>query len=183
MQINDFGKPILYKKIQIPSAFLTSAVFENQELKFGGDIRLGNLSGGEQSDFLVYRSVDEGMKPCFIGAFSMDGRILWQVGQGGEQPARPGPVAVHDIDGDSVAEVICFFIDEKREATPDSMENVVIQIRDGATGDVKKQNAPVEFRKCRGAESNWVHQRILIANFRGTNTPQDFLVKVRDSIM
>ena len=183
MQSTEFGKPILYKKIQIPPVFLTDAIIENQELQFGGDIRIGDLSGDGQADFLVYRSADEGMKPCFIGAFSMDGEILWQVGQGGEQPTRPGPVAIHDIDGDGEAEVICFFIDPTRKSMSDSMENVVISIRSGSTGEVKKQAAPGKFRECRGEEANWVHQRILIANFRGSETPRDFLVKLGDKVI
>jgi hypothetical protein len=183
MQSNEFGKPILYKKIQLPAAILTNATIENQQLQFGGDVRIGDLSGDGQVDFLVYRSIDKGMKPCFISAFTIDGKILWQVGQGGEQPARPGPMAIHDIDGDTAAEVICFFIDPHRKATPDSMENVVIQIKDGSTGEVKNQAAPAEFRKCCGDGPNWVHQRILIANFRGTETPRDILVKLGDKVI
>ncbi len=70
MQANEFGKPILYKKIQIPTAFLTDAMVEDRLLQFGGDIRIGDLSGDGQADFLVYRSADGGMKPCFIGAFT-----------------------------------------------------------------------------------------------------------------
>ncbi len=183
MQAKEFGKPILYKKIQIPNAFLTDAIIENQELQFGGDIRIGDLSGDGQADLLVYRSADKGMKPCFMGAFTMDGEILWQVGQGGEQPARPGPVAIHDIDGDGVTEVICFFIDTTRKSTSDSMENVVVQIRNGSTSEVKKEAAPAELSMCRGEGPNWVHQRILIANFRGTETPRDFLVKLGDKVI
>ena len=183
MQAVDFGKPILYRKIQIPRVLLTGSRIGNQELQFGGDLRVGDLSGDGRADLLVYRSAQGGMKPCFIGAFTMDGEVLWQVGEGGEQPARPGPVAIHDIDGDGAAEVICFFIDISRRSTPGSMEDVVVQIRDGSTGAVKRQAAPAEFRRCRGEGPNWVHQRILIANFRGTETPRDFLVKLGDKVM
>ena len=182
-QSEDFGNPILYRKIPIPSEFLTNAKVEDQELQFGGDVRIGCLSGDEQPDFLVFRSTDGGMKPCFIGAFTIDGKILWQVGRGGEQPARPGPMAIHDIDGDGATEVICFFADTTKKSRSNSMADVVIQIRDGATGKVKKQAAPAAFRQCGGEGANWVHQRILIANFRGTRTPRDFVVKLGDTVL
>jgi len=92
-------------------------------------------------------------------------------------------MAIYDIDGDGTNEVICFFLDATREAAPNSMENVIIQIRDGSTGEIKKQAAPPPFRKCHGEGPNWVHQRILIANFRGTQTPRDFLVKLGDTLL
>ena len=81
--LDEFGKPILYRKISIPHEFLANAKVGDQELQFGGDVRIGALSGTGQPDFLVFRSADGGMKPCFIGAFTMGGKVLWQVGQGG----------------------------------------------------------------------------------------------------
>ena len=81
-------------------------------------------------------------------------------------------------------EVICFFLDPAVEADPDSMANVVVQIRDGANGDLVKQDSPAELRvvsRDRGA--NWVHQRIMIANFRGTDTPRDFVIKLGGKVI
>jgi hypothetical protein len=63
------------------------------------------------------------------------------------------------------------------------MENVVIQIRSGKTGEIKKQAAPPVFRKCNGYSANWVHHRILIANLRGNKTAQDFIVKLGHKIL
>jgi hypothetical protein len=123
------------------------------------------------------------MKPCFLAAFTLEGDVLWQVGEGGTQPARPGPVAVHDIDGDGKAEALCFFIDPEVEAPPESMANVVLQVRDGATGRLERQAAPPELRRCRGRGPNWVHHRLLIANFRGTDTPRDCVVKLGDTLL
>lgn len=183
VQASEGGKSILYRKIQIPSAFLTDAEVEGQELRFGGDVRVGDLSGAGQAEFLVFRSADGGMKPCFIGAFTVEGEVLWQVGEGGEQPVRPGPVAIHDMDGDGASEVVCFFIEAGTEGRPDCMENAVVQIRNGSTGEVEKQAAPDEFRACRGEGANWVHHRILIANFRATETPRDFVVKLGERVM
>jgi hypothetical protein len=118
------------------------------------------------------------MKPCFLGAFSSDGETLWQVGEGGEQPSRPGPVAVHDIDGDGEAEVVCFFKRSDREAHPTSLEDVELQFRVGATGELKHRASPPELTSCSDQGPNWVHQRILIANLRGMDTPRDFIVKL-----
>ena len=157
---------------------------------WAGDLRIGDLDGDGQVDFLVFRSADEGMKPCFLGAFSLSGRVLWQDGSGGDQPARPGPVVIHDLDGDGGAEVVCFFVDPARKATAASLENVVIQVREGRSGRVLRQGVPEALRQAAGyrgealvADSNWVHQRLLVANFRGTARPQDFLVKLGPTLL
>ena len=130
MERSSYGKPILYRRLSVPAELLARAEVDGVQLEFGGDLRIGDLTGDGRADLLVFRSADNGMKPCFLGAFTMDGRVLWQGGQGGDQPARPGPVAIHDIDGDGHAEVVCFFLDPSRQADPDGMGNVVVQIRD-----------------------------------------------------
>jgi hypothetical protein len=176
-------RPVLWQAIKIPEPFRTTARVGSREVTYGGDVRLGDLRNDGVADFLVYRSMGDahdggGMKPCFLGAFTAEGVPIWQVGRGGTQPSRPGPVAIHDLDGDGRTEVVCFFHDPHVEADPESMADVVIQVRDGRTGAVKHQAAPAAFRACRGHGPNWVHQRILIANFRGTAGPRDFVVKL-----
>ncbi len=171
--------PTLWRVIDLPDAF---CITEAPGV-YGGDIRMGDLRNSGQADFLVYRSVENahdegGMKPCFLGAFTADGEPIWSHGHGGTQPSRPGPVAIHDLDGDGHAEVICFFHKEEIDAAATSMADVVIQVRDGETGEVKKEAAPARFRSCHGEGPNWAHQRILIANFRGLPSPQDFVVKL-----
>ncbi len=165
--------PILFKKIAIPDQLLSKSQYGT----FGGDIRVGDLTGNGKMDFLVYRTVD-GVKPCFIGAFNLKGEVLWQKGQGGEQPARPGPVAICDIDGDGETEVICFFHDPTVSSPSDSLKDVIVQILDGKTGRAKKSAHPKEFDSLQGSGANWVHQRILIANLCGQPTPRDFIVKL-----
>lgn len=170
--------PILYLEIAVPKPFLV----ESRYGRFGGDIRAGDLTGDGRMDLLVYRTA-HGVKPCFIGAFDMDGAILWSSGQGGDQPARPGPVAVYDIDGDGASEVICFFREPGGGASPDSLDDVVVRVLDGKTGEVKRSAHPPEFDRIRGEGANWVHQRILIANLRGNDTPRDFVVKLGKTIL
>ena len=180
--------PVLWRAIDIPRAFCVTETPRDKRVTYGGDIRIGDLRNTGQADCLVYRSRDDGsddgaMKPCFLGAFTTAGEPLWSDGAGGTQPTRPGPVAIHDIDGDGAKEVICFFIDERIEAPDDSMANVTIQVRDGCTGQVKREAAPPAFRACRGRSANWVHQRILLADFRGCGRARDFVVKLGADVL
>lgn len=213
--------PQLYRRIPIPEDFLVTEGGHT----FGGDIRIGDLNGDGRCDLLIYRSAHSGpsgpaiggFKPCFLGAFEMDGTVLWSVGGAGTHPVRPGSVAIHDLDGDGAAEVICFWHQPRRltlDSRPNrrgqdgsgesshetadwqSLADIVVQIRDGITGDVIRQAAPKEItsRRCQPEAkpgqprlsmgrrtANWVHQRILIANFRGTDRPRDFVVKLGDT--
>jgi hypothetical protein len=180
---NDFQQkitdsPILFKKITVPKKLRV----QNDSLDFGGDIRIGDLTNNSQVDFIVYRGAEGdkqgATKPCFIGAFDMFGNILWQKGEGGIQPYRPGPVAIHDIDNDGQTEVVCFFYEDNKDADPFGLEGVTIQILDGKNGEIKKQSRPKIFDDYTGKGPNWVHQRIFIANFRGNKQPQDFIVKL-----
>ena len=173
------GDPLLFSKIDVPSELLTT----NDSLTFGGDIRMGDLTGDGQVDFLVYRSEDNahdggGIKPCFWGAFTQDGEILWQRGTGGAQPSRPGPVAIFDIDQDEVSEIITFAHQSGVDAPHGSLQDVEILIMDGQTGEVERQVKPEIFQDIQGKGANWVHQRILIANLRGQDTPRDFVIKL-----
>ena len=98
MRTPDHGSPLLHSKIEIPAELRLQTEVEGRPLDFGGDLRIGDLRGRGTADFLVYRyfegAHDGGrMKPCFPGAFSNDGQVLWRIGADGEQPARPGPVA------------------------------------------------------------------------------------------
>jgi len=131
LRAEDYGKPSLWRTIKVPENLLS-------EKGFAGDIRIGDLNGDGNIEFILFRSTDGGMKPCFIGAFDLNGQELWRQGAGGDQPQRPGPVTVYDFDGDGQAEVLCFFINPAVKAPVNSMNNVVIQIRDGSTGKVTR---------------------------------------------
>lgn len=169
---------MLYKRIRVPEAFLREEEVDVRGdktlLRYGGDIRVGDLTGNGTMDLLVYRCGAE-LKLCFMGAFDVHGKVLWQLGEGGVQPVRPGPVAVHDIDGDGRAEVICCFTRAKESTHISSWEDVELLVIDGATGRVKCATRPDVFRQCSGPWS--AAPRVLIANFRGLDSPGDFLVR------
>jgi hypothetical protein len=175
---NMLSEPLLYRKISIPSEFCQT----QDSLIYGGDIRIGDLNNNKKADFLVYRAArgdkNGATKPCFIGAFDENGEALWQVGAGGIQPYRPGPVAIHDIDNDGFSEIICFFSSAQTDPDPFSMKGIEIQIRDGKTGALERSAIPPEFAQYEGSGPNWVHQRIFIANFSGSLVPQHFIVKL-----
>ena len=173
------GRPLLYRKIPVPDPLVSQG-----EEACGGDLRIGDLTGNGRCDFLVFRNARAGTKPCFLGAFTIDGEVLWQVGAGGEVPMRPGPVAIHDIDGDGQTEVVCFLADPATK-DPYDMRDVSIQIRGGRTGQLEREAAPEALAQLRPAKNmaDWCHQRLLIANLRGTQTPRDFVVKLGQQVL
>ena len=190
----------LYKRVAIPDEFLN----ETAGRSWGGDIRIGDLTGDGTVDFLVYKSLG-GIHPCFIGAFTLEGEPIWSIGDKHLEitdadakntvlttlsPDRPGPVAIYDIDADGQAEVVCFWVDnEVTEASKWNLLAIRLMILDGATGTVKHTAVSKELQQCNAfAESerhipNYVHQRLMIANLSGNVQPQDFIVKVGVNVL
>lgn len=182
-------RPVLYRQIELPAEVLGQANVEGVERNFAGDIRLGDVDGDGQAELLVYRSTDAGIKPSFLAAVSLEGKLLWKLGQGGEMPVRPGPVALYDFDADGRDEIACFCFVPKIKADAGSLANVRIQIRNGSTGELIRQAAPPELTSCQNEElqwtehHNWNHQRLLIANLRGGERSRDIVVKVASRVL
>ena len=83
------------------------------------------------------------------------------------------------------AEVICFWIDtDVPETSKWDLSAIRLMILDGATGAIKHTVVSDALCQCNAyAEGerhipNYVHQRLMIANFSGNAQPQDFVVKV-----
>ncbi|HIL08807.1 MAG TPA: hypothetical protein EYG11_08915 [Candidatus Latescibacteria bacterium] len=66
---------VLHKKVLLPEEFINI----EDGRRVGGDIRIGDLSGDGRMDFLVYKSLG-GIKPSFLGAFTLEGEVLWSLG-------------------------------------------------------------------------------------------------------
>ena len=201
--MNDPALPapaLLYRKVTLPPAFTRP---DASGRRIGGDLRIGDLTGDGQADFLVYNALG-GIKPCFLGAFSLAGEPLWAVGDrdltaldadGSGRlatiaPDRPGPVAICDIDQDGQQEVLCFLVDPHVKRTSKwNLADVHIAILDGRTGAVKRCAAPEELTRCNAYADgemhipNYVHQRLVIANFSGHDQPRDFVVKLGSDVL
>ena len=201
--MNDPALPapaLLYRKVALPPAFTRP---DASGRRVGGDLRIGDLTGDGQADFLVYNALG-GVKPCFLGAFSLAGEPLWVVGDrdltaldadGSGRlstiaPDRPGPVAICDIDQDGQQEVLCFLVDPHVKRTSKwNLADVHIAILDGRTGAVKRYAAPEELTRCNAYADgemhipNYVHQRLVIANFSGHDQPRDFVVKLGSDVL
>ena len=193
------SEAFLQKKVRLPEEFVSI----EDGRRVGGDIRIGDLSGDGRMDLLVYKSLG-GIKPSFLGACNLEGEVLWLVGNkafcaedaDGDgmletiSPDRPGPVAIYDIDQDGRQEVICFMVDSQVVRTSKwDLVGVRLAILDGATGEVKCSAAPEVLAGCSAYVDgeahipNYVHQRLMIANFCGRAAAQDFVVKVGNDIL
>ena len=190
----------LFRRVPVPDEFVT---LDDEGRRYGGDIRIGDLTGNGQVDFLVYKSLG-GMKPSFLGAFDLDGEPMWSVGDpelsvadadGDDRlrttsPDRPGPVVICDLDGDGASEVLCLLVDFEVERTSkwDLGEGGLVLL-DGVTGQIKKRAAPAELRRCSALVdgerqvSNYVHQRLVVANFSADARVRDFVIKVGDTLL
>ncbi len=195
------GQPLLYRKVVVPDELLTPWPTDADQ-RFGGDVRIGDLDGNGQVDFVLFKSVAGGMKPCFIGAFTLDGEVLWTYGDsrravrtvdskeaGVQWPARPGPVAIGDLDGDGRMEVLAFMLEPGAAETHQwVMDDIEIIVLDGETGELKKRARPAELRAAdakidgKVMPANYVHQRLFLADLRGTGQPRDFVVKVGKTV-
>jgi hypothetical protein len=184
-----------FRNILLPEEF-TSVDAEGRS--YGGDIRIGDLSGDGAPDFVVYQSLG-GIKPAFLGAFDIDGQAMWSIGSRDLtvadtdsdgllhtiSPDRPGSVALADIDGDGACEVLCLFVEDQLESSSKwHLRDVRLLLLDGSSGQIKQQATPQALRDCDGFDDgvlripNFVHQRLLVADFSGVGQATDFVVKL-----
>jgi len=210
----DFEAPrtaCLQRRIEIPHELVsvgpTSSGTDRPRglVRYGGDLRIGDLNGDGTVDFVLLKSVG-GIKGCFIGAFDWQGKVLWVWGDkyrqvassdraGGryiaETPTRPGPLLIADIDGDRRTEVIALVLkSDVKETSFWNTSDEEFVILDGTTGKVKRRASPKSLQTANAYNSrgdiepsNYVHQRILACDLRGLGKPRDLVIKIGDSII
>lgn len=187
-------------RVPVPAEFTT---LDDDSRRYGGDVRLGDLTGNGVADLVVFRSLG-GMKPAFLGAFDLDGTPLWSLGNPALSvddrdsdtplrtigPDRPGPVTVADVDGDGVDEVICLFVDEGIGATSKwDLSSMRLLLLDGRTGAIRREARPAELLACDGRVDgellvpNYVHQRLLVADLSGAGIARDIVLKVGRTVL
>lgn len=129
-------------------------------------VLLGDLNGDGQLELLFVQAdggIDDRYVPhqvIALTAYTIDGQLLWQVGEPSESAGGPGsdyPAQIYDWDQDGSNEVLCVM----------NKELVVLA---GHDGNIKRR-LPLP--------SEEAHDCIIICNLRGTEAPQDILVKDR----
>ena len=173
-----------HRIVKVPLSLQVS----NDSLSYGGDIRIANFGNQQQLGVLVYRTanyVDGGAsQPCFMAAFSPEGEIHWQFGEGGGQPNRPGPVIVVDLDGDGVEEVVALFTEQPDQVDPHSMAGMQLMVVDAKTGRLENKAAPPEITSATGQGPNWVHQRFMAAKLNDANQKTyDLIIKLGQTVV
>ncbi|MCL6628683.1 MAG: hypothetical protein K6U00_03660, partial [Armatimonadetes bacterium] len=109
-------KACLQRRIEIPHELVSVGPTSSGQdrptglVRYGGDLRIGDLNGDGMVDFVLLKSVG-GIKGCFIGAFDWQGKVLWVWGDKYRQVAssdragvryiaesltRPGPLVIVD---------------------------------------------------------------------------------------
>ncbi len=86
--------------------------YETPGFGAGRRIRLGDLTGDGQLDFLLLQLGGPHKRGAgCMTAMSADGEVLWQLGEPAGRPAQEvsgdTPTQIHDIDGDGRSEVVC----------------------------------------------------------------------------
>lgn len=132
-------------------------------------MRLGDLDGDGRLDIVVGQPLPQSSLGSYtpqqvvaVTAFDLRGNQLWQHGTPNDSHIATSdvPIQVYDLDGDGKSEVFANMSD--REMT----------VLDGVTGEVQRR-IPLP-----AAGSN---DSIAFANLRGTEWPQDIIVKTRYS--
>lgn len=117
-----YPKPVLWRRFSLGDSGA------------GKSVRFGDLDGDGEIEVLMAQNLkrlDSGnfsMISC-LTAFKLDGEVLWQIGEPNSAHAlltSDIPLQIHDIDGDGKNEVVM-------------CKDFKLQIRDGATGELKME--------------------------------------------
>ena len=141
-------------------------------------MRLGDINGDGKYEIVIGQPLPQTslnahtpQEVVRVTAFDLNGTVLWQYTRPGN-PSLSGhtassdiPLQVYDLDGDGVSEVLADF--GKREIT----------VLNGRDGSIKRTIPIPQGTSATGPSGS--NDCIIIANLRGTDWPQDFIVKTR----
>ncbi|MBN1760530.1 MAG: PQQ-binding-like beta-propeller repeat protein [Chitinispirillaceae bacterium] len=141
-------------------------------------LRLGDINGDGKYEIVMGQPLPQTSLDAHtpqevvrVTAFDLTGTKLWQYTRPGN-PSLTGhtassdiPLQVYDIDGDGAAEVLAAFGRDK------------ITVLNGRNGSIERTIPIPQGTSATGASGS--NDCIIIANLRGTEWPQDFIVKTR----
>ncbi|HQE84026.1 MAG TPA: hypothetical protein PLM14_13575 [Candidatus Hydrogenedentes bacterium] len=152
--------------------------FGIKEYGVGRNVRFGDLDGDGAIDMLFGQMVHHGPKDraselSCLTAVTLDGKVLWQVGEPDVWKFRlTNDVAfqIHDPDGDGRNEVVYCM-------------NQELVVADGRTGEIKRriptpaipENTPEDYRKTQ----RLLGDSLFFCDLRGTGRAADLIVKDR----
>jgi hypothetical protein len=141
-------------------------------------LRLGDINGNGKYEIVMGQPLPQTSLDAHtpqevvrVTAYALTGEVLWQYTRPGN-PSLSGhtassdiPIQVYDLDGDGSAEVLAAF--GRSEIT----------VLDGSDGSIIRTIPLPQGTSATGASGS--NDCIIIANLRGTDWPQDFIVKTR----
>ncbi|OQX95380.1 hypothetical protein B6I21_05735 [candidate division KSB1 bacterium 4572_119] len=129
----------------------------------GGILIMGDVNDDGKIDF-----VESGLN--YISAYDNNGSLLWEKEISGKKLDYVGDGAWGcrpiDIDGDNNTEVVGLVCIN---------DSLFLAALDGVTGDVESK------RFLKAVSGDWYYDATAIGNFRGINSPQDFMIKVAEN--
>ncbi|MBN2312676.1 MAG: hypothetical protein JXM79_02030 [Sedimentisphaerales bacterium] len=143
----------------------------------GTFVCLGDLTGDEQVDFLLYREGPQ-TTPGFMAAVAHNGNMLWELGDRTlaehqpdgiwKEPALRGIAFIYDFDGNGKSEVVTEFWKDNRP---------MLYILEGATGRVLYEKESPLSLKVRGGRRSRCHPVGRVAFLHGRNKAPSIVLK------
>ena len=141
-------------------------------------MRLGDINGDGRYEIVMGQPLPQSSLDAHtpqevvrVTAYSLTGKVLWQYTRPGNPPlsghtaSSDIPLQVYDLDGDGAAEVLAAF------------GRTAITVLNGSDGSIERTIPIPQGTSATGASGS--NDCIIIANLRGTDWPQDFIVKTR----
>ncbi|OHB64267.1 MAG: hypothetical protein A2Y77_04410 [Planctomycetes bacterium RBG_13_62_9] len=144
----------------------------------GRNLRFGDLNHDGQIDVLVGQMIHHGPKDTnselsCLTALTLDGKILWQIGEPDawkDRLTNDVGFQIHDLDGDGRTEVVY-------------CKDMKIVVADGATGKTKFEaptpDTPKQAKPPYNKFPRILGDSLFFCDLRGTGHPRDLIIKTR----